>query len=178
MSIGTNDNVRVGIGGDEAYLALFDRDGDGVVEDGADSLLAMAKAYADSAVYGILGASHPGLDFDTPGSEPPEILESWVELVIAHAGRRFPGTGPNGSTPYDHMDKRAVARLKAISEGDDWQLPSGPAAPFAGGAAAYVSAPAAVWNQASAQPADSAGQVLTSNGSFWQGNGGGGRSGF
>jgi hypothetical protein len=167
MSLGSDDDLKARIGGEEPFLALFDRDGDGVAETGAGSTLDAAKAYADSIVYGTLGPSHPGVNFQTPGPVPTLVIGIWAELAIAYAGKSFPGAG--SGAPYAHMEKDALERLKRLARNEDLQLPTGAPEPYSAGDT-FVSAPIPVFGAAAtSEESDPDREAVNGAGGGWSG---------
>ncbi len=106
--------------GDERFLRLFDRDGDGVADAG---VIAGAIAYAEAIIDAKLAASH-GARFDDPGPVPEMIAVCATDLAIGWAGMAFPGGGTAGErSPYAAMQEAAMKFLAALATDRSARLP-------------------------------------------------------
>lgn len=148
MALAVEADLIVRSGGNESYLQLFDRDGDGLSD---PDLVAAAIAWGEAIVFSKLSASHPGVDFETPGPVPYLIIDLVARLAIGYAEdlsitlrniKREKGTGFKAS---------AMADLEAIATNDLAQIPDITPQPFASGAS-YVHAPAPVYGAVAGTP--------------------------
>jgi hypothetical protein len=105
--------------GDDRFLRLFDRDGDGV----ADAVTVMAAlAYAEALIDSKLAVSHGGRRFDSPGPVPEMIAACAADLAIGWAGMAFPGSATE-THPYAAPHKAALSLLDALAKDQQARLP-------------------------------------------------------
>lgn len=121
MAILTEADVVRAAGGEDAYLTLFDRDGDGTAD--AD-VVAVALEFAEARVAGALAASHPGVVFDTPGPVPALVRIAAALLAVGFAENfslTLRNQKPEPGKGYMAMGEMALAAFK----NGETRLPTG-----------------------------------------------------
>lgn len=104
--------------GDERFLRLFDRDGDGVADAAA---LTSVSEYSEAMINAQLNGS-----FATPLAAPVPVFirDLAVDLALGRAGEAFPGAQVNGASPYGALHKSALDRLKMLRNDNGARLPA------------------------------------------------------